>query len=210
MVQEPPGVPEDAGRRKAGTLRHRRLLEVRPAQPGHVPRSRPHGGHRGVPDRPGSRHGRHRHEDLRPHGGHRQDRAGQLPGEGLDGQARLGQAGPHPRQQRPLRVQTRRGPQAGGRGGRGRGHPPRLPHVRPRGDGGSGHRQAADRRGRTHAEGRRQVVRRHRHSHLEARGLQGHLVVRQAPTRRHRARDEEIRPARGRVGRGSLPAGGGR
>ena len=35
-------------------------------------------------------------------------------GEGLDGQAGLGQAGPHPRQQRPLRVQTRRGPQASG------------------------------------------------------------------------------------------------
>ena len=60
------------------------------------------------------------------------------------------------------------------------------------------------------AQGRRKVVRRHRHSHLEARGLQGHLVVWQAPTRRHRARDEEIRPARGRVGRGSLPARGGR
>ena len=63
------------GRRQAGTLRHHRLLEVRPAQPGHVPRRRPHGGHRGPPHQPRSRHGRHRHEDLRAHGRDRQDRA---------------------------------------------------------------------------------------------------------------------------------------
>ena len=36
---------------RAGTLRHHRLLEIRPAQQGHVPRRRPHGGRRGVPDR---------------------------------------------------------------------------------------------------------------------------------------------------------------
>ena len=153
------------GRRQEGTLRHHRLLEVRPTQPGHVPRRRPHGGRRGVPDRAGGGHGRHRHEDLRPHGGHRQDRAGQLPGEGLYGQARLGQAGPHPRQQRPLRLPPPRGPQAAGRGGRGRGNPPRLPHVRPRRAGGSGHCQAVDRRGRPHAQSRRAMVRPHRHSH---------------------------------------------
>ena len=51
LVEEPPRVPADAGRRQKGTLRHHRLLEVRPPQPGHVPRRRPHGGHRGVPDR---------------------------------------------------------------------------------------------------------------------------------------------------------------
>ena len=107
MVEETPGVPEDAGRRQAGTLRHHRVLEVRPAQPGHVPGRRPHGGRRGVPDRARSRLGRHRHEDLRPHGGHRQDRAGQLPGALLNGQARLRQAGPRPGQQRPLRLPPR-------------------------------------------------------------------------------------------------------
>ena len=101
-----------------------------------------------------------------------------------------------------------RRPQAAGRGGRG--HPPRLPHVRPRRVGGSRHCQAVDRRGRSHAQSRRTMVRRHRYSHLESRGLQGHLVVRQGPPRLHRARDEEIRPAGGRVGRGSLPARGGR
>ena len=47
-----PGVPEDAGRRQTGTLRHHRLLEVRPAQQGHVPRRRTHGGRRGPPDQP--------------------------------------------------------------------------------------------------------------------------------------------------------------
>ena len=45
---------------------------------------------------------------------------------------------------------------------------------------------------------------------LRHEAYRGHLVVWQAPPRRHRARDEEIRPAGGRVGRGSLPAGGGR
>ncbi len=45
---------------------------------------------------------------------------------------------------------------------------------------------------------------------LRHEAYRGHLVVRQGPPCRHRARDEEIRPARGRVGRGSLPAGGGR
>ena len=40
LVQEAPRVPEDAGRRQAGTLRHHRLLEVRPPQQGHVPRRR--------------------------------------------------------------------------------------------------------------------------------------------------------------------------
>ena len=210
MVEEPARVPADAGRRQKGSLRHHRLLEVRPPQPGHVPRRRPHGGGRGVPDRSRSRPGRHRHEDLRTHGCHRQDRVGQLPGEGVDGQARLGQAGPHPGQQRPLRVQARRGPQAGDCGVRGRGRPPRLPHVRPRGHGRSGHRQATDRRGRPHAQGRRAMVRRNRHSHPAYRGLQGHLVVRQAPPRRHREREQEVRPARGRVGRGALPSGGGR
>ena len=67
-----------------------------------------------------------------------------------------------------------------------------------------------DRRGRPHAQGRREVVGWHGHSHLEARVLQGHLVVRKGPPRRHRARDEEIRPPGGRVGRGALPAHRGR
>ena len=117
------------------------------------------------------------------------------------------QAGPHPHQQRPIRLPDRRGRQAGGR--RSRGSAPRLPHVRPRGNGRSRHRQATDRRGRSHAQGRREVVRPHRHSHPGTRGILWHLVVRQAPSRRHRARDEEIQPPRGRVGRGSLPAPGG-
>ena len=43
-------VPEDAGRRQTRPLRHHRMLEVGPAQPGNVPRSRPHGGRRGPPD----------------------------------------------------------------------------------------------------------------------------------------------------------------
>ena len=34
---------------RQGKLRHHRLLEVRPPQPGHVPRRRPHGGRRGPP-----------------------------------------------------------------------------------------------------------------------------------------------------------------
>ena len=65
-------------------------------------------------------------------------------------------------------------------------------------------------RGRPHPEGCREVVGRHRHPHSEARGIPRHLVVRQAPPCRHRARDEEIPPAGGRVGRGSLPADRGR
>ena len=96
MVEEAPGVPEDAGRRQTGTLRHHRLLEVRPPQPGHVPCGRPHGGRRGAPDQPRSRHGRHRPEDLRSDGRRRQDRVGQLQGAVFNGQARHGQAGPHP------------------------------------------------------------------------------------------------------------------
>ena len=58
---------------KRGTLRHHRVLEVRPPEQGHVSGRRPHGGRRGPPDSAGSRHGRHRHEDLRTHGRHRQD-----------------------------------------------------------------------------------------------------------------------------------------
>ena len=50
LVQESPRVPADAGRRQARPLRHHCLLEVRPAQPGHVPRRRSHGGNRGIPD----------------------------------------------------------------------------------------------------------------------------------------------------------------
>ena len=45
-----PGVPEDAGRRQKRTLRHHRLLEVRPPQQRHVPRRSTHGGRRGQPD----------------------------------------------------------------------------------------------------------------------------------------------------------------
>ena len=37
---------------RRGPLRHHRMLEVRPAQPGHVPRRRPHGGRRGPRDQP--------------------------------------------------------------------------------------------------------------------------------------------------------------
>ena len=37
------------------------------------------------------------------------------------------------------------------------------------------------------------------------RGLSGHLAVRQGLPRRHLARDEKIRPARGRLGRGFRP-----
>ena len=48
--QKAPRVPEDAGRRQEGTLRHHRLREVRPPQPGDVPRRRPHGDSRGPPD----------------------------------------------------------------------------------------------------------------------------------------------------------------
>ena len=60
--------------------------------------------------------------------------------------------GPHPRQQRPLRVQNLvRTARPEVVEYRGRGRPPRLPHVRPRRHGGSVHRQAADRRGRPHA-----------------------------------------------------------
>ena len=113
VVEEAPRVPEDAGRRQAGTLRHHRLLEVRPPQPGHVPRRSAHGGRRGPPHQPPSRHGRHRYEDLRSHGRRRQDRAGQLQGALFHGQAQHGQAGPHPHQQRPLRLLHRRGRQAG-------------------------------------------------------------------------------------------------
>ena len=119
LVQEAPRVPEDVGRRQEGALRHHRLLEVGPPQPGHVPRRRPHGGHRGVPHQPGGRHGCHRHEDLRSDGGHRQDRAGQLPREGVDGQEGNSQAGAHTRQQRPLRLPHRRRRQATDSGGRG-------------------------------------------------------------------------------------------
>ena len=36
---------------RRGALRHHRLLEVGPPQPGHVPCRRPHGGRRGPPDR---------------------------------------------------------------------------------------------------------------------------------------------------------------
>ena len=45
-----PRVPEDADRRQERTLRHHRLLEVRPPEPGHVPRRSTHGGRRGPPD----------------------------------------------------------------------------------------------------------------------------------------------------------------
>ena len=100
---------------QTGTLRHHRLLEVGPPQPGHVPRRRPHGGHRGPPHQHRGRHGRHRLEDLRPHGRRRQDRAGQLPRTVLDGQARLGQAGPDSHRKHPLRLPSRRGRQARGR-----------------------------------------------------------------------------------------------
>ena len=108
-----PEFQRDAGRRQAGTLRHHRLLEVRPPKQGHVPCRRPHGSGRSSPDTAGSRHGRYRHEDLRPDGRHRQDRAGQLPGEVHHGQARLGQAGPDARRSAPLRVSYRRRRQAG-------------------------------------------------------------------------------------------------
>ena len=87
-----------------------------------------------------------------------------------------------------------------------RGHPPCLPHVRTRGHGRSGRCQAAQRRGRPYAQSSRGMVRRHSYSHPASRGIQGHLVVRQGPPRRHRARDEEICPARGRVGGGPLPS----
>ena len=50
VVQEAPGVPADAGRRQKRTLRHHRLLEVRPPQQRHVPRRSTHGGRRGRPD----------------------------------------------------------------------------------------------------------------------------------------------------------------
>ena len=143
LVQEAPGVPADAGRRQAGPLRHHRLLEVRPPQPGDVPRRRPDGGGGGVSHQPGSGHGLHRHEDLWPDGRHRQDRAGQLPGAGLDGQARHRQAGTHPGQQRPLRLPGWGERQAGGSGRGGRGGAPHLPLVRPRGPGSAGHRPAA-------------------------------------------------------------------
>ena len=43
VVQEASRVPEDAGRRQTGALRHHRLLEVRPPQQGHVSRRSPHG-----------------------------------------------------------------------------------------------------------------------------------------------------------------------
>ena len=76
------------------------------AQPGHVPRRRPHGGRGGPSDQSRSRHGRHRHEDLRTHGRHRQDRAGQFPGAGNYGQARLGQAGPDARRVAPHGYRT--------------------------------------------------------------------------------------------------------
>ena len=81
----------------------------------------------GPPDTAGSRHGRHRHEDLRPHGRHRQDRAGQLPGAGHHGQARLGQAGPDARRRAPLRLPHRRRRQAGDIRAGGRGRPAHLP-----------------------------------------------------------------------------------
>ena len=166
-----PSSREDAGGCKAGTLRHHRLLEIGPAQPGDVPRRRPHGGHRGVPHQPGGRHGRHRHEDLRPHGCHRQDRAGQLPGEGVHGQAGNGQAGEDTRQQRPLRLPHRRRRQAADSGGRGRGGAPRLPHVRQRWDGSVCHCPSTEPGGRAPGETRKAMVLRHHPSHSEQRDL---------------------------------------
>ena len=50
LVKEASRVPEDADRRQERTLRHHRLLEVRPPEPGHVPRRSTHGGRRGQPD----------------------------------------------------------------------------------------------------------------------------------------------------------------
>ena len=204
MVEEAPGVPEDAGRRQTGTLRHHRLLEVRPAQPGHVPRRSPHGGRRGPPDQPPSRNGRHRHEDLRSHGRSRQDRAGQLQGALLNGQARHRQAGPHPHQQRPLRLLHRRGRQAGGRRSRGRGGAPRLQDVRPRWKGSARHHPAAERRRRAVGEGGQAVVRRYGPSHPEQRDLQGHLVVRQGPLRLNRGGNPGLRAAGGRMDSGPV------
>ena len=206
MVEEAPRVPEDAGRRQAGTLRHHRLLEVRPAKQGHVPRRRPHGGRRGPPHQPPSRHGRHRHEDLRSHGRSRQDRAGQLQGALFHGQARHRQAGPHPHQQCPLRLPDRRGRQAGGRRSRGRGSAPRLQDVRPRWEGSARHHPAAERRRRAVGEGGQAVVRRYGPSHPEQRDLQGNVVVRQGALRLHRGGHPGLRTAGRRMDSGPVPA----
>ena len=100
------------------------------ASAGACTRRRPHGGRRGPPDSAGSRHGRHRHEDLRPDGGHRQDRAGQLPGAVHSGQAGDGQAGTGAHRRPPLRIPHRRRRQARCGRGAGGGRPTHLPHVR--------------------------------------------------------------------------------
>ena len=166
------------GRRQARALRHDRLLEVRPPQPGHVPSRSPHGGGRGPPDSARSRHGRHRHEDLRTHGGHRQDRAGQLP-RALDlGQARGRQAGAHPLRQRSLRLPQRRRRQARDSGGQGRDRPAHLPPVRSRRAGFTLHRLAVDRRGSPSGPDRQTVAPGPGASHHRARVLQRRLELR--------------------------------
>ena len=69
--------------------------------------------------------------------------------------------GPHPHQQRPLRLPHRRGRQAGGRRIRGRCSAPRLQDVRPRWEGSALHHPAAERRRRAVGEGGQAMVRRY-------------------------------------------------
>ncbi len=178
---------------------------------GMYPRAVPHGGHRGVPDRSGGRLGRHRHEDLRPHGGPSE----RLSWDNFRERASMGKRG----SAKQGRIPVNNVPY-GYRLGEGR-RPVveeseaevvrRVFHMCVREDMGApaiAKQLTAEGVPTPRAVGK--WLDGHRHPHSEARGIPRHLVVRQAPPCRHRARDEEIQPAGGRVGRGSLPADRGR
>ena len=122
------------------------------------------------------------------------------------GQARLGQAGPRPGQQRPLRLPDWRRRQAGGRRSRGRGSAPRLQDVRPGWEGSARHHPAAERRRRSFGEGGQAVVRRHGASHPEQRDLQrAPGGTARSATSPPRTGIQGVRAAGGRVGRGPVP-----
>ena len=184
-------------------LRRHRLLEVRPPEPGHVPRRRPHGGGGGLPTPHRVGDGRRRHEDLRPHGRHRQDRAGQLPGAGSHGQAGGCQAGAHRHRQAALRLPGGCDGEARRRRGGGLGCPPGLPRLRGAGPGHRAHRLGPDGRRGAHRHRQRHLARVRRAEPPGQPRLHGHLVLRPDPEHRHRRGHPGLCPAGRHLDRGA-------